>query len=83
MCNPQSQLFLFVRYLTTCFGPNGPSSGEKCININFCFFVKDHHATLNTSIITHVTFYYYYTIYLLIFLQYLLISQFNFTKNKN
>jgi hypothetical protein len=29
ICNPQSQLFLFVRYLTTCFGPYGPSSGEK------------------------------------------------------
>jgi hypothetical protein len=42
---------------------------KKCININFfvfCFvFVKDHHATLNTSIITYVTFY-YYTIYPLI-----------------
>jgi hypothetical protein len=37
ICNPQSQLFLFVRYLTTCFGPYGPSSGKKCININFCF----------------------------------------------
>jgi hypothetical protein len=29
ICNPQSQLFLFARYLTTCFGPYGPSSGEK------------------------------------------------------
>jgi hypothetical protein len=38
----------------------------------FLFFVKDHHATLNTSIITYVTVY-YYTIYLLIFLQYLLL----------
>jgi hypothetical protein len=29
ICNPQSQLFLFVCYLTTCFGLYGPSSGEK------------------------------------------------------
>jgi hypothetical protein len=28
ICNPQSQLFLFVRYLTTRFGPYGPSSGD-------------------------------------------------------
>jgi hypothetical protein len=29
ICNPQSQLFLFVRYLTTFFSPFGPSSSEK------------------------------------------------------
>jgi hypothetical protein len=51
ICNPQSQLFLFVCHLTTCFGPYRPSSGEKCININFCF-CENHHATLNTSLIT-------------------------------
>jgi hypothetical protein len=69
MCNPQSQLSLFVRYLTTCFGPYGPFSGEK--NVLTLFFVKDNHAALNTYIITYVTFY-YCTIYLLIFLQYIL-----------
>jgi hypothetical protein len=70
ICNPQSQLFLFVRYLATCFGPYGPSSGENVLTSIFCF-VKDHHTTLNASIITYVTFY-CYSIYILISLQYLL-----------
>jgi hypothetical protein len=51
--------------------PTGHLQVKKNVLTSIFVFVKDPHATLNTSIITYVTFY-YYTIYLLFSLQYLL-----------
>jgi hypothetical protein len=53
-CNRNS--FYFVRYLATCFGPYGPSSGETNVSTSILSLWR-HHAMLNTAIIACVTFY--------------------------
>jgi hypothetical protein len=67
--NPQSQLFLFFVTSLHVSDPTGHPQVKQMYQHQFCL-CENHHAILNTSIITCVTFYiilYYIILYYIIY----------------